>query len=139
MALADLVQTVVNGVLSTTVDSFKANVTYRAWVGDTGDGEDQYAAPVVLRPIVNRKKKIRFTSGGAVVTVIATLTFTDPVAETAANVGKTREQPIDPRDKFTLDDGTSAPVLSSTGGTINPSTGHPFAMRVELGTVERGA
>ena len=138
MALADTVQNLVFGVLSNTVDSFKQDVTWRAYRGDNGRGEDDFHDPVTLRCIVDPSKKIRFTQNGTAVMTFATLLVVDPITEQSANSGFTREQPIDPRDLLILEDGGTAPVVDSGGAPNNPATGRPFALRVILGTIVRG-
>src|SRR6185436_10857551 len=83
-------------------ESMKGDVIHKAWIGDDGQGADEYAAPVVRRALVDMTKRERMTGSGALVMTYATLTWLDPIADTTPNTGKTREQPIDPRDIFIL-------------------------------------
>jgi hypothetical protein len=83
---------------------------HKAWIGEDGDGEDEFAAPVSRRALVDLTKRLRVTKGGRTVMTFATLTFLDPVPDTTPNAGKVRAQPIDPRDTLTLPDGGTAPI-----------------------------
>jgi len=115
----------------------KLNVTHEAWIGDDGQGADEFAAPVVRRALVDLTKRERATSSGRTVMTFATLTWLDPIAATTPNAGKTRENPIDPRDIFTLPDGGTAPIVQ-TGGFADSATGQPFVNDTILGSVVRG-
>jgi hypothetical protein len=110
---------------------------HKAWIGEDGDGEDEFAAPVSRRALVDLSQRLRVTKGGRTVMTFATLTFLDPVPDTTPNAGKVRVQPIDPRDTLTLPDGGTAPIVSG-GGFVDSLTGQPFVNEVVLGTVVRG-
>lgn len=115
----------------------KCDVVFKAWVGSDGRGTDAYAAPVILRAIVDATKRQRTTANGNLVMTFAALTFLDAIEDTTANAGEAREQPIDPRDILILPDGGTAPVVQ-TGGPTNPNTGSGFINETILGTVVRG-
>lgn len=124
-------------LLSEQFESMKLTVSHQAWIGEDGDGADQFAAAVPRRALVDLSKRLISTKSGRYAMTFATLTFLDPIASTSANTGKTRENPVDPRDIFTLPDGSTAPVVSS-GGFADSTTIAPFALEVVLGTVVRG-
>jgi hypothetical protein len=136
MALMDIIRTGV-AIANKVVESVKCDVTFEPWIGQNGKGADQYGTPVTLRALVDPTKRQRFTQSGALVMTFATLTILDAVADTAANTGETREQPIDPRDIIRLPDGGTAPIVQ-TGGFTDPSTGRPLLNEVILGSVIRG-
>lgn len=136
MALADVLRKQVAN-LSKIVDSFKGNVSFYAWIGQNGAGTDEYAAVVTVRAVISMKKEQRYTASSGLVMTHATLTVLDGIADTTANTGQVREQPVDPRDKFILPDGSTAPVVDS-GGPMDPSTSRGFINKITLGTVVRG-
>lgn len=122
---------------SSQFESMKLDVVHRAWVGQTGDGEDDFAPPVTRRALVDLTKRQRMTGSGQLVMTFATLTFLDPIADTAPNAGQTRQQPIDPRDLLTLPDGGTAPIVQA-GAFADSGTERPFLQEVILGSVVRG-
>lgn len=124
-------------ILSSQFESMKLNVTHTAWIGEDGDGNDAFAAPVVRRALVDLSKQARVTKAGRTVMTFATLQFLEPIANTTPNAGKIREQPIDPRDSLVLPDGGTAPIVS-TGGFADSVTTQPFVVEVVLGTVMIG-
>lgn len=136
MALADILRDQVAS-LSNIVDSFKGEAVLHAWIGQDGAGKDEFAAPIPVRAVISMKKEQRFTSGGSLVLTHATLTVLDTIADTTPNANQQREQPIDPRDKIILPDGSTAPVVDS-GGPMDPATSRGFINKIVLGTVIRG-
>lgn len=137
MGYEDLIRSQIAGVMSPQFESMKLDVVHLAWIGDDGQGEDAFAAPVTRRALVDLTKRERATSAGRRVMTFASLIWLDPIAPTAANSGKTRENPIDPRDVFTLPDGGTAPIVQ-TGGFADSATGQPFVNETILGSVVRG-
>lgn len=136
MALADILRGQVAN-LSKIVDSFKGTTQFSAWIGDNGAGDDEYASAVPIRAIISLKKEQRYTESSGLVMTHATLTITDPMADTTPNTGKVRAQPVDPRDKFVLPDGSTSPIVEG-GGTLDPATSRGFTGRVVLGNIIRG-
>lgn len=138
MGYEDILREAISGILSPEFETMKLNVTHRAWIGDDGQGEDEFADPVVRRALVDLTKRERATANGRIVMTFAVLTWLDPIDATTPNAGKTREQPIDPRDQFTLPDGGTAPIVQ-TGGFTDSATGQPFVNETILGSVVRGS
>ncbi len=136
MALADILRGTI-AIASKTVDSFKGSCQFYAWIGTNGAGDDVFAPVVPVRAIISLKKQQRYTPTSGLVMTLATLTITDPMADTQPNTGHVREQPVDPRDKFVLPDGGTAPIVDA-GGTLDPKTGRGFTGKVVLGSVIRG-
>lgn len=137
MALIDILRNAVQTTASSALDSFKGNVTFKAWIGTDGKGGNSYASPVTLRALIDPTKRTRYTGSGVLVMTYATLTFLDPIADTSANTGETRQQPIDPRDQIVLPDGGTAPIVQ-TGGFMDPLTSRPIVNETILGSVVRG-
>jgi hypothetical protein len=137
MALIDILRNGVQAIASKALDSFKGNVTLTPWIGTDGRGANAYGSPVTLRALIDPTKRTRYTGSGVLVMTFATLTFLDPIADTAPNTGETRQQPIDPRDKIVLPDGGTAPIVQ-TGGFMDPLTSRPIVNETILGSVVRG-
>jgi hypothetical protein len=108
---------------------FQASVTVEPWIGQNGYGDDTWDIPVTHQALVDRTVKQRYTSSGKLVVTIAKLTFLNLIAENGA---AGRREPIDPRDKITLDDGTTAPIVDIPMFE-NPATQAPFLVEVTLG------
>jgi hypothetical protein len=131
MALVDIVRGVV-ATVSNAVASLQEDVTHQAWIGQTGAGIDSYAPAVSRRALVDRTSKQYEVASGVLVSIVATLTFLDPLLPTTANAGQSRANPVDPRDIFTLADGTTGPTILG-GGFQDAGTGIPFVNTVRLG------
>lgn len=114
---------------------FQGTCTLQAWRGQTGNGTEDYAPAVSFKAVIDLTKKQRPTSGGRLVTVIATLTALEPIADTTPNAGQTRQNPIDPRDIIVLPDGTTGPILDVPGAVMDPETSRPFFNTITLGEV----
>jgi hypothetical protein len=72
---------------------------------------------------------MRRMANGQEVMQRATVTFIGPVT---ANGAVDRQEPIDPRDKITLPDGSTGSILSIEG-VADPSTSYPYMFVVALG------
>lgn len=138
MGYEDILRDAISGILSPEFETMKLDVAHHAWVGDDGAGGDEFAAPVTRRALVDLTKRERNTGNGVTVMTFATLTWLDPIAATTANAGKDRQNPIDPRDKFILPDGGTAPIVQ-TGGFADSLTAQPFVNDTILGSAVRGS
>lgn len=134
-----LIRGLVKNVVSPQFESMKLDVTFKAWIGQSGAGVPAYAAPRTLRALVDftGSGTQKYTSAGNIIILTATLTFLDIIGDTTPNAGEERDQPIDTRDVLTLPDGTTAPVVD-VGGFADSATGQPFVPTVTLGTIVRG-
>jgi hypothetical protein len=136
MALVDVIRGGV-AIAASILASVKGDVVHQAWTGQDGKGTDTYASPVTLKAIVDRTRKQKFTTTGKLVTVAATLTFIDPIADTTAtDPAMPRNNPIDPRDLLTLSDGTTGPILS-VGGVEDAGTQRGFINEVTIGDINQ--
>lgn len=113
---------------NTLTKGVQSTVRLEQFKSQAGDGAKIYASAVTVRAVVDRKRYQRFI-GGRVVTVIAKLTILDTVPS-QGTVG--RQEPIDPRDKITLPDGVTGPIVS-VGAVDDPGTGKGFIQSVTLG------
>lgn len=132
MALADVVRKGV-AIASKTFDSMKGPVVHYAWIGQDGRGGDVFAAPVSRRALIDLTKRRFATGSGQLITTFASLTFLDAIADTTATAPAVRENPIDPRDRIVLPDGTTAPIVQA-GGFNDTKTSRPYLQEVVLGS-----
>lgn len=109
--------------------SLQPNVSVSAWTGQDRYGTKTFAAAVLHAAHVEQKVRQHTTSGGRIVTTIAKISFLRPIA---ANGATGRVEPIDPRDKVVLPDGTTGPIVD-VEGYVDAGTGRPFYTVVWLG------
>ena len=134
MALDSVVRSVVK-VAHGVTKSLQETVQHHAWVGQDGFGApagpapDGYDYPVPLKAMVEQKLQMRHLADGRIVKVKAKLTFLKVIAPNGA---PKRDEPIDPRDKLVLADGTTGPVLD-VQGMRDPGKGRPFLIELWLG------
>ncbi len=133
MSLADDIRGSI-ATMSDVLADLKVPVTHTPWIGQDGFGKDVFGTPVVRKVLVDRTRKPMYTKSGKMILTVATLTILDPVPNTTANPGQVRVNPIDPRDLFVLDDGTTAPIVKS-GGFEDAGRQSPFVNEVTLGNV----
>lgn len=99
------------------------------WLEQSVHGDDVYGLPVPIQCIVDRTNKM-IEHGGEQITVGATLTV---IGDIQPNGATGRREPIDPRDRITLPDGFTGPVISSPNSVIDPSTNRGFIHEIMLG------
>lgn len=93
-----------------------------------GDGDESYAAAVPVQCVIDQTRKHHSTATGRLVTTVATLTF----PRGGLNIG--------PKDKITLPDGTTGPLILDTPDSVfDPVTGRGFITTVKIGEVGGGA
>lgn len=122
MVFADAVRTAL-ALAATASDSLQEEIVHEAYTGPSDDyGKAGYSAATVPAPkaFVQRKEGTIRDDKGVEVRVAAALFFPRPVA-------------IGPRDRITLSDGLTGPIIFPQGGGSDPSTGQPFARTVYLG------
>lgn len=127
----DFAALVRNGVAvaNTLTETVQATCQLEQWTGQDGKGKATYATAVPFNAVVDYTRKQRFLDGRQV-NVVATLTVLTPVAP---NGGAGRREPVDPRDRVTLPDGTRAPILGTPGAVLDPAGGRPFIHEIQLG------
>lgn len=107
----------------------QVQVSHEAWIRDDGKGKPVYATAISRPAIVQPKSRLRRAPNGREVMQRAAIVFVGPVE---ANGAAGRQEPIDPRDKLTLPDGTTGPILGVDGLT-DPKTNAPYMYEVALG------
>lgn len=109
--------------------SLQPDVTHEAWTGQDGYGAATYAAGVARAAIIEQKQRLHRTSNGREVVTKAKITILRPITPNGA-AGRT--EPIDVRDRFTLPDGSTGPIVD-IGGFTDAGTGRPYFAEVWLG------
>lgn len=118
MGLDALVRSVVTTADAVT-GSLQATVQHAAYTGQNGYAKPTFAAAVARQAVVVLEQKPVRNLEDKLVVSTARLIFPRPVA-------------VDVRDRFTLPDGRTAPVLRTTG-VADPTTGAAYATEVLLG------
>jgi hypothetical protein len=127
MALDTTIKSAVAVAASVTRD-LQDIVQHHTWVSQDGLGAATYRI-VPRRALVEHKVQLRKLSDGRLVPVKSKLTLLE---EVSANGAPGRNEPVDPRDKFVLSDGSSGTIVD-VSGLINPGQGRPFLVEVFLG------
>lgn len=129
MAFDDLVRTGVS-LANDLTGSLQTTVTHEAWTGMDELGDETYAGPVTLNAIVNQRQRERRTNTGETIMTRAEITILETITPNGA---AGRVEPIDNRDRITLPDGTTGPIVD-TEGILDPDTNRPYFARVWLGS-----
>lgn len=104
-------------------------ITHEAWIGQDKFGKPTYASATNPRCVVSNKLRTIVSTSGQLITAMSTLTFTTlPLSNGATG----RREPIDPRDRITLSDEFTGPIVY-VGGPIDPETGKGYILSVALG------
>lgn len=127
MSLLTAVQSAVK-VADSVTRPLQSTVSYKRWLGQDGNGDASFAAPVELLAIVDWKQRQVRTITGLLSVSRAAVTFLDAAALSAATAGAG----IGDDDVIVLPDGTTGPILDMAG-FIDPWTELPIATEVYLG------
>ena len=129
MMLDDIIRDVV--ALADSVSTpLRADITLEAWTGSATSGAaPTYAAAVTIPAIVDQSSDAFRSAAGETLAVKGVIRILRPVA---ANGSDNRKEPIDPRDRITLPDGTVGTPIMGVGGLVDPSTGKPYTYTVGL-------
>lgn len=129
MALDAIVRSVVATANRVTA-SLQATVTHEAWTGKDVYNKPSYAAGVARQALVEWEPELQRKADSEQIRCRARLTFLQPITP-QGTAG--RREPIDPRDRITLANGYSGPILR-VPGLEDPSTALPYdVLVVELG------
>ncbi len=129
MGLAAVLRNAVATINSVTAD-LQVTVAHHPWIANNDDGESTYGSPVNIQAIVEYGKEQMVVKEGRELLVKGTaITIIQPVTDNGA---ANRREPIDPRDRFVLPDGTSGPIISQKG-VADPATGDQYLYEVFLG------
>ena len=111
------------------------DITISPFTGNDRTGSPSYATAVTYPALVEWKQKMIKDRAGRDVVTQTKVTILQPIT---ANGTAGRHEPIDPRDKVTLGDGTVGPILDVVG-LVNPdNSGYPYMFEVWLGGVSVG-
>ena len=132
MSLADIVRKGVAQIHKITNDGeLQETIELERWIGQDDTGAPTYASVLAIEAIVERKaRRIRLASGAETITT-AIVTILQPIKKIAVVEG--RREPIDPRDKITLADGATGPILTPDAGLRDPDTNRPYLVQVYMG------
>lgn len=118
------------GVANSVTSDLQETISHYPWIGNTVEGESLFGDAVSVTALVERGRKIKLERDGR--TLFKTGTKITIIGPVTANGSADREEPIDPRDRFVLADGTAGPVVNVTG-LDNPTTGKPYMYEVFIG------
>src|SRR5512144_807686 len=108
MGLAAIVRNAV-AVANNVTNSLQTTVTHEAWTGHDKYGKPTFDSGIERAALVQRNTA---SIGAQQILISATVTFLYPV-ESNGTAG--RQAPIAPRDRITLPDGWSQPIVSVNG------------------------
>ena len=128
MGLADIVRGAV-AIANKSSGSLQVEVSHEAWIGDDSYSKPQYATAVGRQALAQEGGKPWRAPNGDTITPKATISFLEPIE---GNGAAGRTDPIDPRDRFTLPDGKTGPVVEKPAGLLDPSTGAGYLHEVYL-------
>jgi hypothetical protein len=110
--------------------SLQSTVTHEAWIGQDAYGSPSYAAPVARAALVEQRvAQARVQPSGEMVSTTAKVTFLRPIAPNGA---AGRKEPVDTRDRITLQDGATGPLVNISN-FIDKTTGRGYLTEVWLG------
>ena len=109
--------------------SLQDDITIAPWTGNSRTGAPSYGTAVTYPALVEWKQKMLKDRSGRDVVTQTKVTILQPIT---ANGTSGRTEPVDPRDKVTLPDGTVGPILD-VRGLMNPDTNAAFMWEVWLG------
>lgn len=128
MGLDAIIRSGIATAKSVTAD-LQDEITIEAYIGQDKWGAPSYATGVSYDALVEHKQRLVRDFNGNEVTSATRLTVLQPIAANG-DADRLRE-PIDPRDKITLPDGTTHTALAEEG-LVDPSTGKPFMHEIAL-------
>lgn len=120
------------GIANSLTSSLQAEITLEQWTGQNDQGKPTYGSVKRLMAIIDKKQTMRKDAGGQDIVAKHALTILKPIK---ANGADGRQEPIDPRDRITLPDGTTGPIVDIQG-TVDPGAkidGDTYITEVFLG------
>lgn len=114
--------------------SLQSAVAHERWSGVDSYGKPTYLTSVDRTAIIEKKQKRVAGPNGTEILATSRVQFLTPLPDATqySVVLSNRRNPIDPRDRFTLPDGTTCPVVDIEG-VFDPSTDRPYIEAVWLG------
>lgn len=111
------------------VGTLQVEVSHEAWIGQDVNVKPSYDTARLQLAIVEDEQRQFRSASGDVIYSQCRIDFLRPLA---ANGADGRKEPIDPRDRLTLPDGTTGPILGISG-LVDVGTGRRFYSQVWLG------
>jgi len=102
---------------------------HEAWISRDVHSKPSYAPGITRTGILEQKQVWVKTPTGNQIETRPTFLILEPIADNGA---LTRREPIDPRDRFTLPDGSKAFAVD-VAFIVDPQTGDPYAYEITLG------
>ena len=128
MSLAKLVASAVATADSAT-RTLRVGVSFQTWKGRDEFGGDTYNPAITIPALVDYGAKIIVDEAGREITVTHAIHLLRPLAD-AGDTG--RREPIDPRDRFTLPDGTTG-YARQVRSFVNGETESGYYFTVMMG------
>jgi hypothetical protein len=113
----------------------QAPIVIEPWQSQNGDGTITYGTGVSYQAVIDTTRKQLRTGSGELLIVTATLTIVGDVLPAAGGPYAGRIEPIDPRDRVTLPDGKTAPILSVPNSVVDPGTDRGLIHEILLGAL----
>ena len=131
--MAGFADLVANGVAlaDRLTGTLQVNVSYEPWIGQNAFGDYEYGPAQFLPAIVERQSKMVIDLQGQEIRAEHVINILRPVSANGANG---RDEPIDARDKFTLQDGSTG-IIASVETLLNPVTNAGYYHIVSIGKV----
>lgn len=114
----------------------QCQVKFEACTGQNANGRT-YAAPVYLSAVVDFTAKERVSAvTDKVQTIAATIMVVGDVKPNGTIIANNpRREPVDDRDRLTLPNGFTGPIISAPGSVVDPATNRGFIHVIEIGAV----
>lgn len=104
-------------------------VTHEAWTGQDFNGKPTYAVGITRAAIVERKQRLIKGIDGREVMSTHYVGFIRPISPNGA---AGRQEPVDPRDRITLSNGSTGPIVS-LDGFMDRAFDRPMYTQIYLG------
>ena len=116
-------------IANTLTADLQDEVIHEAWIGTNFDGSSRYADPVPRPSIVEKKTRMVRGIDGKEISSSHYVGFLYPITPNGA---EDRQEPVDPRDRITLSNGSTAPIVS-LDGFMDRENDRPLYTQVFLG------
>lgn len=123
---------IANQLTGPTSGNLQEAITWEAFIGQDGYGKASFATAVPLTAVVDRTAK-QIQRGEHLVPVKATVLILTVVDPNGTVLDPPRREPFDPRDRITLMDGLTGPILDAPGSVDDPTTGRGYFAQIMIG------
>jgi len=130
MGLDSLVRSGI-ALAKTMTNDLQAAVTLERWTGQDRTTKPTYAPGILVQALIEPDTRKVVNADGSSIVLVSRITILGPLDDlVGSQAGRT--EPIDPRDKITLPDGTTCPIHRIDGVLIDPVTSAPYMLMVSL-------